>query len=377
MDFNFKPEQELLRNSVRDFAESVIAPRVAEMEEKDEMPAIILQEMATQGFMGVCVPMENGGAGLGHTARLIILEEIGRVSAAVAMTLQVDQLGIAPLVDFGTPDQKAKYLPNLASGEQLAALALTEAGGGSDPGGIQTTARQEGDNYVLNGRKVFITNSHIADITTVVARTGEGPRDFAAFLIEKDRPGFRPGRKEHKFGMKGCNTGEVVLQDCIVPKENIIGGPGGGMRAAMKAISELGRMGMAGCGLGVLRACLEAGVKFAKERKLGGKSISEFQAIQWKLTDIYHDLESAKLLCYRAAWMLDQKKRCDAEVASAKFAATEGAIRASKAAIDIHGGYGCLTEYAVQRYYRDAWLLVPSAGTSEVMRMVMARSLLV
>lgn len=377
MDFSFSPEQELLRNSARDFTESVVAPRVAEMEETDEMPQAILQEMAGQGFMGVCVSQEWGGAGLGHAARLIILEEIGRVSAAVAMTLQVDQLGLGPLVDFGTPEQKEKYLPALASGEQLAALALTEAGGGSDPGGIQTMARPDGDNYVLNGRKVFITNSHIADLTTLVARTGEGPRDFAAFLIEKDRPGFRPGRKEHKFGIKGCNTGEIVLQDCVVPKANIVGGEGGGLRVALKSISELGRMGMAGCGLGVLRACQEAAVKFAKERKLGGRSIGEFQAIQWKLTDIYNDLESARLLCYRAAWLLDRKMRCDAEVAAAKLAATEGAVRAAKAAVDVHGGYGCLNEYPVQRYYRDAQLLIPSAGTSEVMRMVMARSLLV
>lgn len=376
MDFSFSAEQELLRTSARDFAESVVAPEVAKMEETDEMPPVILKEMANQGFMGVCVPPEWGGAGLGHTARLIILEEVGRVSAAVAMTLQVGQLGLGPLVDFGSPEQKERFLPALARGEQLAALAITEASGGSDPGGLQTRARLDGDNYIINGRKVFITNSHIADVTTVVARTGDGPRDFAAFLIEKDRPGFRPGRKERKFGLEGCNTGEVVLQDCVVPKGNLIGGEGGGMRAALKAINELGRMGMAGCGLGVLRACQEAAVKFAKERKLGGKSIGEFQAIQWKLTDINYDLEAARLFCYRAASLLDKKVRCDAEIAMAKLAATEGAVRAAKAAVDVHGGYGCLMEYPVQRYYRDSQLLIPSAGTSEVMRMVMARALL-
>lgn len=376
MDFQFSPQQELLRKSVREFAEGAVAPKVKAMEDKDEVPWDLYKEMAKQQYMGILVPKEYGGTDLGYLARMIMVEEVSRVSAAVGMSLEIFHLGIAPISDFGNEEQKKKYLPELTRGERLAALAVTEATGGSDPTGIQTTARLEGDRYVLNGRKCFITHGHVADTMIIMAKTGEGPKGFSALIVEKTFPGFKLGREERKFGLHGCSTGELVMEDCIVPKANLLGSEGDGLKICMAAISEVGRAGMAGCGLGVIAACLEASVKFANERVLGGKPIREHQGIQWLITDIYMDLEISRMLCYRAGWMKDQKKRCDSEIAMAKFYATEAAVRCAKKAVDIHGGYGYMMEYPVQRYYRDAENLIASAGTSEIQRIVMARKAL-
>jgi alkylation response protein AidB-like acyl-CoA dehydrogenase len=376
MDFSLSMEQELLRRSVREFAETVVADRVAWMEENDETPMDVVAEMAKRGLMGVCVPKAYGGTELGSLARMIVLEEIGRVSAACGFFLENFHLGIAPIVDFGTEEQKQKYLPGLAAGELLAALALTESTGGSDPAALQTSAVKDGDDYVLNGRKVFITNAHLADVVVVAARTGEGPRGISTFLVEKGTEGFKAGREERKFGIHGCNTGELVLDNCRVPGENLLGDEGRGLRIAFKAIGEIGRTGMAGTALGVLRACLEATVRHANERELYGKPIAKLQGIQWSISDIYLDWQMARLLCYQAAWMIDQGQRCDGETAAAKFQATEAAVRSAKKAIDIYGGYGYMMESPVQRYFRDAECLIASAGTSEVMRIVMARAAL-
>jgi len=376
MEFQFSPQQELLRKSVREFAEDAIAAKVAHMEETDEVPWDLYKEMGRQQYMGILTPKEFGGSAMGHLARMIMLEEIGRISAANAMAMQIFHLGIVPIVEFGNDAQKKKYLPALAKGERLATIAVTEATGGSDPTGVQTTAKLEGDHYVLNGRKCFITHGHVADTITIMAKTGEGPKGFSAFIVEKSFPGFKLGRKEKKFGLHGCNTGELAMENCIVPRENLLGGEGDGLKVSMAAISEVGRAGMAGCGLGVIGACLEASVKFANQRMLGGKPISQHQGIQWLISDIYMDLETSRLLSYKAAWMKDQKIRCDVEMAMAKYYATEAAVRCAKKAVDIHGGYGYMMEYAVQRYYRDAEILIASAGTSEIQRIVMARKAL-
>jgi alkylation response protein AidB-like acyl-CoA dehydrogenase len=376
MEFQFSPQQELLRKSVREFAEGAIAAKVAHMEETDEVPWDLYKEMGRQQYMGILTPKEFGGSAMGHLARMIMLEEIGRISAANAMAMQIFHLGIVPIVEFGNDAQKKKYLPALAKGERLATIAVTEATGGSDPTGVQTTAKLEGDHYVLNGRKCFITHGHVADTITIMAKTGEGPKGFSAFIVEKSFPGFKLGRKEKKFGLHGCNTGELAMENCIVPRENLLGGEGDGLKVSMAAISEVGRAGMAGCGLGVIGACLEASVKFANQRMLGGKPISQHQGIQWLISDIYMDLETSRLLSYKAAWMKDQKIRCDVEMAMAKYYATEAAVRCAKKAVDIHGGYGYMMEYAVQRYYRDAEILIASAGTSEIQRIVMARKAL-
>ncbi len=376
MDFQLSPQLELLRKSVREFAEGAIAPKVQHMEETDEVPWDLYKELSKQMYMGILIPKEFGGTALGNLARMIMLEEIGRVSAAMAMATQIFHMGTASIVDFGNEAQKKKYLPALAKGERLGTIAVTEATGGSDPTGIQTTAKLQGDSYVLNGRKCFITHGHVADTITIMAKTGEGPKGFSAFIVEKSLPGFKLGRKEKKFGLHGCNTGEIVMENCVVPRENLLGNEGDGLKVSMATISEVGRAGMAGCGLGVINACLEASVKFANERMLGGKPISQHQAIQWPISDMYMDLEISRLLSYRAAWMRDQKIRCDTDMAMAKYYATEAAVRCAKKAVDVHGGYGYMMEYPVQRYYRDAEILIASAGTSEIQRIVMARKAL-
>lgn len=377
MDFAYSEEQEMIRRAARDFAENLIEPCVEEMETKDVMPESIIKGLGEYGFLGLTVPSAYDGSGLGNISRLIVLEEIGRISSAVAMSLQVMGLGIAPLLDFGNEEQKTRFLPALARGEKIAGVAATESTGGSEVTGCRTTARLEGDSYILNGRKVFITNAELSDVTTVLARMegGEKPT-FSCFLVEKGMPGFKAGRKEHKVGMKGCETGELVFQNCLVPKTNLLGKEGDGLKVALKSISEVGRAGMIGCALGIAAASLEEAVKFAKSRVLYGKPISNLQAIQFKIADMKVSLEAARLLGYKAAWLKDQGQKCDADMAYAKAFSTEAALKAAAAALEIHGGYGCMMEFKVQRLYRDAALLSPSAGTSDIMRVVAARTVL-
>lgn len=373
MDFSLTQEQEVLRDSVREFAEEVIAPKVEEMEETDETPMDVLSQMGQLGMIGVTIPPELGGTGLGHLARMIMIEEVGRVSCAMAMTLQMLQTAAGAILNGGDEEQRRRYLPDLTRGQKYGALAVTEATGGSDPTALETTAKGDGDSYVINGRKCFTTNCHLADIYVLTAKTGEGPRDISAFVVEKGTPGCRPGRREHKLGLLGCQTGEVILDNCRVPKENLLGAEGRGIGVALGGIGLYGRPGTAACALGILNGCLESAAKFAKERVLYGRPIAELQGIQWLISDIYLDLETSRLLTYRAAWMQDSAIRADAEISAAKFYATEAAVRAAKKTMDVHGGYGCMKQYAAQRYYRDAQLLIPSAGTSEIQRLVMVR----
>jgi alkylation response protein AidB-like acyl-CoA dehydrogenase len=376
MEFGFTSEQEMLRKSVREFAEAEIKPKVQHMDETGEVPTDVIEKMAKLGFMGIMVPHEFGGLGGGHIARTIMLEEIGRVSAAMANTLQVIHLGISPIVTDGSQEQKAKWLPPLARGEKLSTFGVTEPVGGSDILGIQTTAKREGDEYVINGRKCFITNSHLAGIFGIVAKTGEGSKGLTAFVVQSDYAGFRPGREEHKVGLRGCNTGELIFQNCRVPKENVIGKEGDGLKIAISAISNVGRPGITCGALGIIHSCLKEAVAYSKQRVLYGKPISELQAIQWKLTDIYMDLEASRLLTYYSAWLRDKGERCDSENAMAKFSATEGAVRCAQKTIEIFGAYGCMRELAPQRLLRDAELFISGAGTSEVMRLLMARKAL-
>jgi alkylation response protein AidB-like acyl-CoA dehydrogenase len=376
MDFGFTPEQEMLRKTVREFAEKEISPKVGWMDETDEVPIDLVEKMARLGFMGVLVPKQYGGLGMGHIERMILLEEIGRVSAAIANIIQVHHLGISPIAIFGTEDQKKKWLPQLAKGEKIATLAVTEPTGGSDVLGLQTTARLDGSIYVINGRKCFITNTHIASVGGIVAKTGEGPKGLSAFVIESGTPGFRPGREEKKFGLRGCNTGELVFENCKVPKENLLGKEGDGLKIALASISNVGRPGIGATALGIVRRCLEEAVKYSKQRVLYGKPISDLQAIQWHLADVYMDHEISRLLTYRAAWLRDNGERCDAENSMAKFWATEAAVRCAQKAMTVFGAYGGMKEMVPQRLLRDAWLLVWGAGTSEIMKIVMARQAL-
>jgi alkylation response protein AidB-like acyl-CoA dehydrogenase len=373
IDFTFTEEQDLFRKAAREFAESKIAPLVPKMEKTgmDWDPAI--KALGEGEMMAITIPEQYGGLGLGYIERLIALEEIARVSVATAMMMQVGALGTAPILGFGSEDQMKKYLPGLASGKHFATVAVTESSGGSDPKGASTSYRKENGSYILNGRKCFITNSHTADVQIVMAVNEENPDAFSTFIVEKDMKGFKPTHIEHKIGMRGCNTGEIELKNCEVPAENLLGEEGKGMRVAMSAISDAGRGGMVGCSLGLHQACLDAAVKFANERILYGKPISKLQAIQMKLADMKIDLEAGRLLGYRAASIQDAGGRSGNEFAVAKYFTAEAAQRAAKIAADIHGGYGCMEEYDVTRFVRDSFVLGPSAGTSDIMKVIISR----
>jgi alkylation response protein AidB-like acyl-CoA dehydrogenase len=373
IDFTFTEEQEMFRKAAREFAEGEVAKYVPEMEETGKVPEGLVKALGEAEMMAITVPESYGGLGLGYTARLIAIEEISRVSVATAMMLQVLALGIEPIVKFGTEEQKEKYLPGLATGEKLATAAVTEATGGSDPTGIRTSYRKDGDDYIVNGRKCFITNSHVANTLTILAKSEENPKDFCAFIVEKGMEGFKATHEEHKVGMRGCNTGELSFENLRIPKENLLGTEGKGLRVTMAAIGDVGRGGMVGCALGLQAACMEESIKFASERILYGKPIIKLAAIQGKIAEMKIDIEAGRLLGYRAAAIQDSGGQSSNEFAVAKYFTTEAAIKAAKVAVDIHGGYGCMTEYAVTRYYRDAAVLGPSAGTSEIMKVIIAR----
>ena len=373
IDFTFTEEQEMFRKAAREFAETQIAPKVAEMEKTGEVSDDVVKALGAAEMMAITIPEEYGGLGLGYTARMIALEEISRISVATSMMVQVFALGIEPIVKFGSEEQKKKYLPGLAKGEMLATTAVTEATGGSDPTGIRSSYKKEGEDFVLNGRKCFITNSHIADTITVLAKSEEDPKAFCAFVLDKDMQGWKATHKEHKVGMRGCNTGELAFENCLVPRAQLLGDEGKGLRVTMAAIGDVGRGGMVGCALGLQAACLEASIKFANERILYGKPISALQTIQNKLADMKIDLEAGRLLGYRASAMQDKGQRCSNEFAVAKYFTTEAAQKAAKMAIDIHGGYGCMEEYDVSRFGRDSFVLGPSAGTSDIMKVIIGR----
>ena len=373
IDFTFTEEQEMFRKAAREFAETMVASKVPEMEETGKFSDDLVKALGEAEMMALTVPEEYGGLDLGYTVRMIAIEEISKVSVAVGMMLQVCALGIEPILKFGTEEQKKRYLPAMAKGERIGTTAVTEATGGSDPTGIRTSYKKEGSDYILNGRKCFITNSHIGDTITILAKDSENPKAFSTFIMEKGMEGFKATREEHKVGMRGCNTGELALENCRVPAENLIGDEGKGMRVALAAIGDVGRGGMVGCALGLQAACLEESVKFANERILYGKPISALPVIQDNLAEMKIDLEAGRLLAYRAAAMQDQGQRSSNEYAVAKYFTCEAAQKAAKIAVDIHGGYGCMEEYAVTRLLRDSFVLGPSAGTSHIMKVIIGR----
>ena len=373
IDFTFTEEQEMLRKAAREVAETKIAPKVAEMEKTGEVSDEVVKALAEAEMMAITIPEEYGGLGLGYTERMIAVEEISRVSVAAAMMLQVFALGIEPIVKFGSEDLKKKYLPGLATGERLATTAVTEATGGSDPTGIRSSYKKDGEDFILSGRKCFITNSHIADTITVLAKDEDNPKAFCAFVLDKDMQGWKATHKEHKVGMRGCNTGELAFENCRIPAGQLLGDEGKGLRVTMAAIGDVGRGGMVGVALGLQTACLEESIKFANQRILYGKPIAALPAIQSKLADMKIDLEAGQLLGYRAAAMQDKGQRSSNEFAVAKYYTTEACQRAAKMAVDIHGGYGCMEEYAVSRFLRDSYVVGPSAGTSDIMKVIIGR----
>lgn len=373
MDFTFTEEQEMLRKAVREFVEAEIAPKAAEWDEKDECPVELFPKMGEMGITGIFIPEEFGGAGLGHTERAICLEEISRHSAGLGIAMMTHHLGTTPLLQYGTPEQKEKYLPEIASGRKIAGLAVTEPGGGSDFMGVKSTGELKDGKWIINGRKCFITNSAVADVDLWIVNTGTNEKGrplLSVFIIDKDTPGHTSGRKEHKLGLRGSVTGDVICAEVKLAPEQLLGKVGDGAKAGMGAIGEVGRAGMAAVSVGVLGACLELGVKFANERILYGKPIAKLQAIQFDIAETRVEYEAARLLLYRAASMKDAGVPCANEFSIAKYYASEAACRASKRMMDMMGGYGVINEYPVGRFLRDAQAIIPAGGTTHIQKMI-------
>lgn len=371
----FTEEQEMLREAFREFAISHVMPNAAKWDDDDYCPIELFPLMGKLGILGIFVPVQYGGVGLNHTERVIALEEISRYSAGLAMFIFTHQLGIATLLEFGSEDQKNKYLPDFCSGKKICGLAVTEPGGGSDVMGQKTKAYQENENWIINGRKCFITNAGIADVTIVTAQTGpsdKGKPELSAFIIEKERLGISPGRKEHKLGLRGSVTGEIIINNVTVPSENLINKKGKGAAIAMKEIGEVGRASMATICVGILKGCLDESVKFSNEHIVYGKPISKLQAIQFHIAENRVDYEAARLLLYKAVTIKDDGLPASAEFSMAKHFGTEAASRAAKRTIELMGAYGIINEYPVGRFLRDALTSISSGGTSEIQRIIIA-----
>ncbi len=378
MDFALNEEQEIFRKTVREFAEKEIMPRAQEIDQKGEFPWDIIRKMADLGLMGLPFPEEYGGAGGDAISYAIAVEEIARASGSVAITYSAHvSLACAPIYLFGTEEQKRKYLIPLARGEKIGAFGLTEPGAGSDAAAIKTRAVLEGDEWVINGQKIFITNGSVADVVIIAAVTdpAKGKKGISNFIVEKGTPGFRIGREEDKMGLRGSVTSELIFENCRIPKENLLGKEGEGYKQFLITLDG-GRIGIGAMAVGLGMAALEAAVKYAKERVQFGQPIAEFQAIQWMLADMATELEAARLLVYRAAWLKERGQRFTKEAAMAKLFASEAAVRACYKAIQIHGGYGYTRDYPVERLYRDARLTTIGEGTSEIQRLVIARHIL-
>ena len=379
MDFTFTDEQIHLRKSVREFAEGEIAPHVMEWDEASHFPIEIMPQLGEMGLLGVIFPEQYGGAGLGYIEYAIAVEELSRVDGSVGIIVAAhNSLCSNHIYKFGTEAQKKKYLTPLAQRKKIGAWSLTEPEAGSDAGGTRTTARRDGDHYILNGSKTFTTNGHYADFCVAMAVTdkSKGSHGISAFIIEKGTPGFRPGKKENKLGLRASDTSEIIFTDCRVPAENLLGAEGEGFTGSL-AILDGGRISIAALGLGMAQGALDAALSYAKQRKQFGKAISEFQAIQFKLADMATEVEASRLLVYHAAWLADQKTvRFGKESSMAKLFAGEVAVRVANECVQIHGGYGFIKDYPAEKYYRDVKLCTIGEGTSEIQRMVIARQLL-
>jgi alkylation response protein AidB-like acyl-CoA dehydrogenase len=378
MDFQFTEEQEQLRRSVRQFAESEIRPHVMEWDEKSEFPLATIKELGKMGLMGVAFPAEYGGAGLGYVEYVVAIEELSRVDGSIGIIVAAhNSLCSNHIYIAGNEEQKRKYLPKLASGEFLGAWGLTEPGSGSDAGSARMTAVRKGKNWVLNGTKTFITNGHYADVAVIIAVTDRttGTHGLSAFLVEKGTKGFRPGKKENKLGLRASDTAELIFEDCVIPSDNLVGKEGDGFIDAMRVLDG-GRISIAALSLGIAQGAFEAALKYSKERKQFGRPICDFQAIQWKLTDMATEIDAARLLTLRAASMKDAGMKTTQESSMAKLYASEVAVRCANEGVQIHGGYGFIKDYPAEKYYRDVKLCTIGEGTSEIQRLVIARQLL-
>jgi len=378
MDFQFSEIHEMIRETARKFAQERVAPGTIERDEREEFPKAIVKELAELGFMGMMVPEEWGGAGLDTLSYALAVEEISKVDASVGVIMSVNNsLVCFGLNKEGSQLQKERFLRDLASGRKLGAFALSEPEAGSDASNQRTTAVRDGDSYILNGVKNWITNGSTADIVLVMAATdkAKGAKGISTFILEKGTPGFTVGKKERKLGIRSSDTVSLSLTDCRIPAANRVGEEGGGFKFAMKTL-EGGRIGIAAQALGIAQACLDASTRYAKERKAFDHPIAELQAIQFKIADMATSVEAARMLVYRAAFLKDSGSPFGPEAAMAKLFASKIAVQAALEAIQIHGGYGYVREYLVERYLRDAKITEIYEGTSEIQKIVIARSLL-
>jgi alkylation response protein AidB-like acyl-CoA dehydrogenase len=376
--FVLTEEQEHLRREIREFAAREIAPNVSAWDEASEFPFAVIKRLGAMGMLGLIIPSEYGGAGLGYVDYVLAIEELSAVDGSVGLTLAAhNSLGTNHIFIAGNEAQKRKYVPRLASGEYLAAWALTEPGSGSDASSARTTAERKGDRYVLNGNKTFITNGHYADVAVVIAVTdkSKGTHGLSAFVVEKGTSGFRAGKKENKLGLRASDTSELIFEDCEIPAENLLGVEGEGFIDAMRALDG-GRISIAALALGIARGALDAALKYVKERRQFGKAIAEFQGIQWKLADMATELDAARLLTQRAAVLKDAGRKVTRESSMAKLFASEVAVRICDEALQLFGGYGLIKDYPVEKFYRDVKLCTIGEGTSEIQRMIIAREIL-
>jgi alkylation response protein AidB-like acyl-CoA dehydrogenase len=363
--FVLTEDQENLRREIRKFAAREIAPNVMKWDEPGEFPMETVKKLGAMGLLGIIFPVEYGGSGLGYVDYAMAIEELSAVDGSIGLTVAAhNSLGTNHIFLAGNEAQRQKYIPRLASGEWLGAWGLTEPGSGSDAGGARTTAVKEGDHYVLNGSKTFITNGSYADTAVVIAVTdkNKGTHGLSAFVVEKGTKGFRPGRKENKLGLRASDTAELIFEDCEIPAENLLGKEGEGFVDAMRVLDG-GRISIAALSLGIARGALDAAVSYVKERRQFGKAIAEFQGIQWKLADMATELDAARLLTQRAAVLKDAGHKVTRESAMAKLFASEVAVRVCNEAVQLFGGYGFIKDYPVEKFYRDVKLCTIGEGT--------------
>ncbi|MGW8284233.1 MAG: acyl-CoA dehydrogenase [Candidatus Deferrimicrobiaceae bacterium] len=378
MDFDLSAEQRMIQEMAQSFAQKEVLPKAAELDETGRFPEELVRQMAGLGLMGVAVPEEYGGAGMDNICYAIAMEEIARGCASTAVILSVNNsLACAPILSFGSEEQKRTYLVPLATGEHLGCFGLTEPEAGSDAGSQKTTAVRDGSHYVLNGTKNFITNATEADTCVLFAMTDREKKHkgITAFILDMKSEGITVGKKEVKLGICASATASIILEDVKIPAANRLGNEGEGFKIAMHTLDG-GRIGIAAQAIGIARASLEDSLAYAKERKQFGQSIASFQAIQWMLADMATEIDAARMLTYRAAWRKDRNLRYTRESAMAKLYASEAAMRASVKGIQIHGGYGYIREYPAERHFRDAKITEIYEGTSEIQRLVIASDLL-
>jgi alkylation response protein AidB-like acyl-CoA dehydrogenase len=377
-DTRLSDEQIAVRNLARDFAETEIRPVVMEFDESQEFPAEIFRKMADLGFLGITVPTEYDGSGLGFVEYALIVEEIARVDPSIALGVAAHNgLCTGHIFRFGSEELRRKYVPRLARGETMGAWGLTEPGSGSDAGGMQTVARRDGDGWILNGAKNFITHGTVGEVAVIMAVTNReaGASGISAFVVDKTMPGFYASKKENKLGMRCSDTSSLVLEDVRVPAENLIGNEGEGFRQALQ-ILDGGRISIAALSVGLAQGALDASLKYSRERKQFGRELAAFQGIQFKLAMMATETEAARLMTYRAAYMRDHKQDFATEASKAKYFASEVAVRCATESVQIHGGYGYIKEYPVEKLYRDAKLLTIGEGTSEIQKIVISRAVL-